>query len=167
MHPRAVSVENPADPNSQLVHPVIIHEQRFRSTLPFVITSPHPDWIDAAAIRLRLRMNFRIAIDFAGRRLKDLGVATFCHPQQIDRAYYAGLHCLDRVVLIVSRGSRTSQVVDFVDFQVQRMNNVVANQLEIGLSEQMNNVGLLAGKEVVDTDDVMPFVHQAFTQMRT
>ena len=46
------------------------------------------------------------------------------------------------------------------------MCNVVADQLEIRLVEQMLNVELLAGEEVIDADDVVALGYETVTQVR-
>ena len=114
----------------------------------------------------RLRMHFGIAVHFAGRGLQDLRPAAFGHAQHVDRAHHRSLHRLDRVVLVVARRGGAGQVVDLVDFQQDRLRDVVPNQLEVRLAEQVRDVRLLAGEEVVEADDVVPLVDQAFAEMR-
>lgn len=43
----------------------------------------------------------------------------------------------------------------------------MAHQLKMRLIEQMNNVVLGSGKEVIDAQHVVAFFEQAFAQMRT
>jgi hypothetical protein len=166
MHAGAVGIENPANPNPQFVHAMIIHEQGFGRSFAFVIASANPDWIDTTTVRFRLRMDLGIAVDFTRGGLEDLGIAPTGHPEQIDRADHARLHRFDRVVLIVAWSCRAGEIVNFINFQKQRMNNVVANQLKVRLVQQMSDVRLLAGEEVVDTDDVMSFGNQPLGQVR-
>ena len=48
----------------------------------------------------------------------------------------------------------------------ERKGHIVAHQLEVRVIEQMGNVVLGAGEEVVQADDVVAVVQQAFAEMR-
>jgi hypothetical protein len=104
---------------------------------------------------LDLRVHRRIAIDLRGRSLQDFRVHAFCESQHIDRPVHAGLGRLHRVVLVVNRRSRTCQVVNFIDFDVQRERHVVAHQLEIRSIDELRNVVLGASEKIIDTKDVV------------
>ena len=62
-------------------------------------------------------------------------------------------------------GGRTGQVVDLVHFQVDRQDDVVADQLEVGLSQQVADVGFLAGEEVIQADHVVSLADELFAEM--
>ena len=166
VHPRAVGVEDSHQANVHLVRAAIVHEQRFGHPLAFVVTGPRADRIDRAAIAFRLRMDLRIAIDFAGRGLQDFGPAAFGHAQHVDRAHHRRFDGFDRIELIVAGSGGASQVVDFVDFQPDRMDHVVREQFEIRPVEQMRDVRLLAGEEVVEADHVVSLLDQPLAQVR-
>ena len=51
--------------------------------------------------------------------------------------------------------SGASEVVDLVDLEPDRLRDVVANQLEVGELQQVFDVGFLAGKEIIETNDVV------------
>ena len=85
---------------------MVVHEQRLGGPLAFVVAGPRADGVDAAAVDLRLRMDFGVAVDFAGRGLQHLGPAALGHAQHVDRPHDRGLHRLDGVVLIVARARR-------------------------------------------------------------
>lgn len=114
----------------------------------------------------RLRMHFRVAIHPAGGSLKDLRLGALGQPQHIDRAVHAGLGGLHRIKLVVNRRRWTGQVVDLVHLNIERKGNIVAHELEVRVIEQMGDVVLGAGEEVVQTDDVMSVVQKALAQMR-
>jgi len=59
------------------------------------------------------------------------------------------------------------EVVDFVDFQKQRLDDVVPQELEIRTFQQMGDVGFLAGEKVIGADDIVALIDQALAQMRT
>ena len=41
------------------------------------------------------------------------------------------------------------------------------HQLEIGFPQQSGDVGFLTGKEIIDANDIVPFIDELFTQPRT
>ena len=110
-------------------------------------------------------MNLGVAVDLAGRGLQDLGPASLGHAQHIDRADDRGLQRLDRIELIVARRGGTGEIVDLINFQPDRMDDVVPDQLEVWLAEQMADIGLLAREEIVEANDIMPLRNQPFAEM--
>ena len=111
-------------------------------------------------------MDLGIAVDFAGRGLQHLRPAALGHAQHVDRPHHRGLHRLDGIVLVVARRGGAGQVVDLVDLQQDRQRHVVANQLEVRPAEQMGDVRLLAGEEVVEADHVVPLLDQPLAEVR-
>ena len=57
------------------------------------------------------------------------------------------------------------QVVDLVDLDIQRKGDVVAHELEAGVVEQVGDVVLGAGEEVVDAEHVVALGQQAVAQV--
>lgn len=56
------------------------------------------------------------------------------------------------------RGRRASQVVDLVDLEQDLLDDVVADELEVGPADEVGDVGSRAREEVVEADDVVsPF----------
>jgi hypothetical protein len=78
---------------------------------------------------------------------------------------HAGLGGLHRVVLVVDGAGRAGQVVDLVHLDIQREGDVVAHQLEARVVEQVGDVGLGAGEEVVGTEHVVALGQQAVAQV--
>ncbi len=79
---------------------------------------------------------------------------------------HTGLGGLYRIKLIMNRGGRASQVVNFVNLNIQRKRNIVANDLEMRIPQQMKNIIFTAGKKIIRTQDIVPKIEQAFAQMR-
>ena len=63
-------------------------------------------------------------------------------------------------------GGGTGQVVDFVHFEEDRQRDVVADQLEVWTVQQVTDVRLLAGEEVVQAEDVVSLFDQALAEVR-
>lgn len=60
-------------------------------------------------------------------------------------------------------GGRTGQIIDFVNFDVERKRHVVADDFEIGIIHQVKDVIFAACIEIIHTDDFMPFGKKPFT----
>jgi hypothetical protein len=69
--------------------------------------------------------------------------------------------------LVVNGRSRTGEVIDLIDLDIERKGYVVPNKLEPMLVEQMINVVLRASEEIVDAYDVPTIGKHSLTQMRT
>src|SRR3546814_7344960 len=71
-------------------HPAIVEEEGFRGALAFVVAGPGACLVDAAPILLRLRVNFRLSVDLAGRGLQDPRLLRIGEFEQVARAQDAG-----------------------------------------------------------------------------
>ena len=96
-------------------------------------------------------MDIRIAINLRGGSLKNPGSDPLCEAQTVDRAHDRRLGGLNGIILIMRRRSRTGQVVNLVHFHTKGFSHIVPDQLKFGIAEEMGNVLLATGKEVVET----------------
>src|SRR3546814_7933320 len=85
VHPRPVGVEDAGHLDGLAISPPIVEEQGLGATLAFVVAGTRPDRVDVAPVALLLGMDARVAVDLAGRRLKDSGTEASCQFQAVDR----------------------------------------------------------------------------------
>ena len=130
-HPRPVGVEDAHDADVDVVLPMVVHHQAFGDALAFVVAGAHADRIDVAPVALGLRMLLGIAVDLAGRGQQDARAHALGQPQHVDRAHHAGLDGLDRIVLVVHRRGRAGEMKDAIDFEQDRLDDVVADEFEV------------------------------------
>lgn len=71
-----------------------------------------------------------------------------------------GYDCLDWIVLVMHRRGRASEVVDLVNFQENRLDDVVSDEFEPGIPEVVNQVVLPPREEVIHHDHAVPSLHQ-------
>ena len=133
---------------------------------PVSIRRMSTDRIDVAPVLLRLGMDVGIAIDFRSRGLENLGAQPLGEPEHVDGAVHARLGGLHGIMLVVNGRCRAGEIVDLVDLDIERESNVVTYQLEPLSADEMGDVALGAGEEIIDADDVRAPLQQALAQMR-
>src|SRR5262245_37464879 len=60
----------------------------------------------------------------------------------------------------------TGEVVDLIDFKPQRMRDIVADEFKVRLVQQMLDVRLLAGEEVVNANDIIAARDEPIAEVR-
>lgn len=93
----------------------------------------------------------RIAINLASGSLQDSRVEAFGEAEHVNRPVYAGLGGLNRIVLVMNRGSWASQIEYPVNFNVKGKGDVVAHEFETGMRSEGLNVGQCASVKVIYT----------------
>ena len=166
VHARAIGVEDPRDLGVEPVLAAIVEEQRLGAALTLVIAAARADRIDVAPVCLGLGMDGRVAVDLAGRGLKDRHTQTFGEAQHVDRAVHAGLGRLDRIVLVMDRGGRAGEVEDRVHFDKQRETHVMAHEFEPRMLRQVIDIALVPSEQIVDAQNLVPAREQAVNQVR-
>ena len=78
----------------------------------------------------------------------------------------AGLGRLHRIVLVVDRRGRTSQIVNLIGLDIERKGHIVADQIEAMVVDDAIDVAAGAGEKVIDTDDIGAVLEQALAQVR-
>jgi len=69
-------------------------------------------------------------------------------------------------MLIMNRRCRTGEVINFVDFDVQRKGYVVPNELEARVVVQMIDVSLRSGEQVVYAQNLVAVLEETIAKMR-
>ena len=146
--------------------PVVIEKQGFRAALAFVITGARPDRIDMPPIIFGLRVNLRIAIDFAGRSLKNPCLHPLCQTKHVDGAMHRRFCRLDRITLIMDGRCRARHIVDVVDLDIEWKRHVMAHELEALMAHQLFDVAPCPGEEIVDAKDFVTLGKQCLAEER-
>src|SRR5262245_30026564 len=165
VHARPVCIEDSRHLYAQLVLAVVIEEQSFSTALALVIAGAWADGVHVAPIVFCLRVNRGISIYLGGGGLQDLGLHAFGETQHVDGAMDAGLGRLHRVELVVNRRRRASEIIDLVDFDIERKAHIVSNKLESGIQHETGHIRPRRREEVVRAEDLVPAAQQLLTQM--
>ena len=110
-------------------------------------------------------MDFGIAVDLRGGGLESAGTGALCEAEGVDGTEHGCFGRLDRVVLVMGRRGGAGEVVDAVHLEAERLGHIVADEFEIGVGKQVGDVALPSGEIVVEADDLIAFVEQAFAEM--
>ncbi len=65
----------------------------------------------------------------------------------------------------MGRRGGAGEVVDLIDLELERINHVVPHEFEPRMRQQMGDVVLAAGEQVVETDDLMAVAQQPVAEM--
>src|SRR5713226_8625770 len=112
-------------------------------------------------------MYLRIAIDFRSRGLEDARVDSLGETQHVDGSDDAGLHGLDRIVLVMDRRRGTSQVINLIDFEQDGFNHIVPQELKPGVAEEVRNIPSPSREKIVEADHFVLFGQQALAKVRS
>src|SRR5579884_140561 len=77
------------------------------------------------------------------------------------------LHGADRIELIMNRRGETSEVVDRLNLEVDRVNDIMPNRFEPGMLKERFYVPPRACEVVVERENLMPFHKKGLAEMRT
>ncbi len=111
-------------------------------------------------------MDCRIAVDLGRGCLEHPALEPFGKPQHVDRAVDARLRRLNGIVLVVDGGCRTGEIVDLINLDVERECHVVTHEFEAGMADQVPDVLLRTGEEIVDAEHIVTERKEAVTQVR-
>mmetsp|Transcript_14832 Transcript_14832/g.28210 ORF Transcript_14832/g.28210 Transcript_14832/m.28210 type:complete len:260 (-) Transcript_14832:35-814(-) len=139
-HTRTVRVEDTCDTDLKLMLTVVLHTERFGNTFPLIVAGADADRVDISPVFLNLRVNFWIPVDFRGRRDKESGLASLRETKHIHGAKHVGLDSFYGVFLVEDRGGWASKMVHLIDFQLDRVNYVVADELEAGVADVLIHI---------------------------
>jgi hypothetical protein len=64
-------------------------------------------------------------------------------------------------------GCRTGQVVDLIDFEVDRVDDVVTDAFKMGISQQMADVVLAAGEKIVEAKEILSLCEKPLAEVRS
>jgi hypothetical protein len=78
---------------------------------------------------------------------------------------YTGFGGLHRIMLIMYRAGRTSQIEDPINLNIEWKRHVVAHQLEVMAIKQMPDIQLATGEKVIDTNDIISGRNQTIAQV--
>jgi len=85
-------------------------------------------------------MYFGVAVDFAGGGVEDFGTGAFGESEHVDGSEYGTLHGLDGIPLVMDGACGAGHVVDFIDFEVDGLDDIVTDEFEVVVIEEVGDV---------------------------
>ncbi len=144
---------------------MVIHEQRLSHAFAFVVTSSRSNRIHVPRYD-SVAMHFGITINFRSAGQQNLSTTAFSNSQHVDRTKHTRLDRLDGIELIVAGApgrpcGRSGQLPD------ESAKSHRVESVQSSACPEVRYVRLLARKEVIETDDIVPFRDQSFANMGT
>jgi hypothetical protein len=67
----------------------------------------------------------------------------------------------------VRGGSGAGEVIDPIYLELERVDHVVTDEFEAGISNEMLDIGLASSEEIVEADDFMSLLNEAIAEVGT
>lgn len=164
-HARTVGIENTDDTDIDAVFAMIVKEERLGRTLPLIIAGAQSNGIHVPPIGFGLRVNIGITINLRGGGLEDACLDPLGKAKAVDGTDHGGLHRLDGIILVVGWRSRAGKVIDTIDLKLEWVDDVVANEFEAGIPQEVLDIGLATGEEIIKANDFMPLLDEAVAKV--
>ena len=166
-HARTVGVEDARDADLAAMHALVIEAEGFSDALALVVTGADADRIHETAIALRLGMHVRIAIHLTSGGQQQASLHAAGQAKHVVSAEETGFGGFDRVGLVMNRRSGAGEVPDAVNFELDRLGDVVANELKARVIPPLAHIGLTTCEGVIETEHLLTGLHQSIHQMGT
>ena len=111
-------------------------------------------------------MDGGVAINLGGRCLENPALEALGKAQHVDGPVHARLCRLHRIVLIMDGRGRAGEVIDFVHLDIERKGHIVPQELKAGIADQMLDIPLGAGEEIVGAEHIVSVGDQPLAEMR-
>ena len=146
---------------------MIVKEQGFRTSLAFIVAGPTADGIHVPPVGFSLGVDLRVTVDFRGRSLHDLCLQPLCQSKHIYGAVDIHFGRLNRVILIMNGWGRAGQIIDFINFYVQGISDIVTVKFEIRVVQQVDDVALASRVEIVNAQHIIALFEEPFAEVGT
>lgn len=164
-HARTVGIKNTDHADIDAVFAMIVKEERLGCTLPLIIAGAQTNGIHVTPVGFGLRMNVGITIDLGGGGLKNTCLDPLGKAKAVDSTNHGGLHRLDGIILVVRGRSWAGKVIDAINLKLEWVDDIVANEFKAGIPQEVLDIGLATGKEIIEANDFIPLLDEAVTKM--
>lgn len=111
-------------------------------------------------------MNCGVAVNLAGRGLKDGASQPFGEPQHVDGTVHRSFRRGHRIMLVMHGRGRTGEVINFIDLNIERKSNIVAQKLKAVVLVKMFDIAFRPRKQIVHAKNIMALIEKMVDQMR-
>lgn len=157
-HAGTVGVENSSDANLHSILTEEVEEECLSNPFALIVARANANWVHVTPVGLHLRVDIGITIHFRSRGEQNAGTRAACELEHVQRTHERRLGSANGVVLVEDWGGRASHVVDLIHFEVDRVNDIVSNELKPFVPNPVLDVRLLAREQVIQADDIVLLV---------
>ncbi len=163
----AVGIEYPHHVGIDAVIAMVGGDGGLGKTFGLVIDRTRTDWVDMTPVGLDLGMDFGVTVAFGCGGVKITSVVLAGKIKGIEGAGRTYQEGFDAQAGVVDRTGGRGEVEDVVDgARIEWLADIVLDEAEAGLVGEMGEIGMVAGREVVEADDGVAFGEQRVTKMR-
>ena len=166
VHVGPVGVEDAHHAHVHAVLARVVGAERLGHALALVVAGADADGVDVAPVGLHLRVDERVAVDLARGGVEDAGLRLEREVEHVHDAEDGALRRLYRVLLVVDGRGGAGEVVDLVELSPEGLSHVVQDEREAAVLEEVVDVGLRAGEEVVECRDLVAVREEAAAEVR-
>lgn len=166
-HAGAEGVEDAGDGGGEVVGAMEGHGEGFGVAFGFVVAGAGTDGVDVAPIGFALGVFEGVAVTFRGGGEEEAGVPEAGGVEELEGAFAAGAEGFDGVREIVAGAGRGGEVHDDISGVEggEGLGDVVVDEAELGVGEEVVEVGGTPGEEVVETGDGVVLVEKGLTEV--
>jgi hypothetical protein len=155
VHPGAESVEDSGNSDINTVLPHVTISQGLGDSLSLVVTSSGTDTVDVTPVVFSLGVLLWVSVDLGGGGDEESSLGSLGETKHVEGTHERSLDGLDGVVLVVRGRCGTGQVVDLylvsldfgisqdkltVDLDEERLDNIVSDHLEVGVTDPVGDL---------------------------
>src|SRR5712671_1727434 len=167
-HARPVGIEDAHNVSVHAMIAVIRHGHGFRIAFSFVVHSPRSDGVYMSPVSFWLGRDFRIAVAFARGSQEKFGLFSQRESKSIMSTESAHLQRLDGHLQVIHGARGRGKMENVIDRprNVYVVGNVRARESKTRIFVQVADVGVRAGYEVIERQNVPALGDQPVAKMR-
>ena len=166
VHVGPVGVEDAHHAHVHAVLAAVVGAEGLGAALALVVAGSDADRVDVAPVGLQLRVHERVAVHLARGGVEHACLRLEGEVEHVHHAEHGALRGLHGVLLVVDGRGGAGEVVDLVELPPEGLGHVVQDERELGIAEEVVDVGLRAGEEVVERRHLVAVRQQAAAEVR-
>ncbi len=164
---RPVGVKDAHHARIHAVIAVVGHDESLGESLGLIVDRTWPYRVDVAPIAFLLGVNIGVAVALGGGGMEEAGLIFTRQVQSIPGPHGADIQRFRTEARIISGAGGRREVEDIIDWaRIERLADVLLDQVESSFVAQTGQVGGASGGKIVHAHHLMTLANQCVAQMR-